>query len=176
MSLFPVLTPLHSRSIESPALFVDELIRKNRRFVYKLGIYDIIDCVQVFLGKIKSGYRRNSYFRLTYYSKNVTGDVNCTFNYRALFSANITSAIHHSFHFKFSTTTANGGLTHSSSLAATFCFVTRLKERCISSQTRMTVAHANVNLVFISSILETAIRQSNKMVGWRRIAGVYNRI
>ena len=90
--------------------------------------------------------------------KNATVNVNCTFNYGVPFSANITSAAHHSLHFKLPTTTADRSLTLSSSLTATLCFVTWLWVPCVSSQTRMTVALSNVNLVFICSIFETAIR------------------
>ena len=56
--------------------------------------------------------------------KNETDNVNCTFNYGVPFSANITSAAHHSFHFKLSTTTADDSLAHGSRLAATIGFVT----------------------------------------------------
>ena len=90
--------------------------------------------------------------------KNATSNVNWTFNYGVPFFANITSAVHHTFHFKLSKTTADDSLTLSSSLAATLCFVTWLWEQSVSSQTRMTVALSNVNLVSISSIFETAIR------------------
>ena len=56
--------------------------------------------------------------------ENETDNVNCTFNHGGPFSANVTSAAHHSFHFKLSMATADGSLAHCSRLAAPIWFVT----------------------------------------------------